>query len=114
LNLFSRLQERAQAGRPVRVALIGAGKFGSMFLAQVPTIPGLEVTAIADLDPDRARLACRNVGWDEERTRRTRFVASGTEAVGLDGVEVVIARRPGHRKPVSGTLSRHLPRSGTS
>ncbi|WP_046869549.1 NAD(P)H-dependent oxidoreductase [Microvirga massiliensis] len=90
MNLFSRLQERAQAGQRVRAALIGAGKFGSMFLAQVPTIPGLEVTAIADLDPDRARLACRTVGWDEERIRGTRFVASGIEAASLDGVDVVI------------------------
>jgi predicted homoserine dehydrogenase-like protein len=90
LNLLPRLQERAQAGQPVRAALIGAGKFGSMFLAQVPTIPGLEVTAIADLDPDRARLACRTVGWDEERIRGTRFVASGIEAAGLDRVDVVI------------------------
>jgi predicted homoserine dehydrogenase-like protein len=90
LNLLPRLQERAQAGRPVRVALIGAGKFGSMFLAQVPTIPSLEVTAIADLDPDRARLACRTVGWDEERIRATRFIASGAEAASLDGIDVEI------------------------
>ena len=41
-------------GRPVRVGLIGAGKFGSMFLAQVPATPGIEVAAIADLAPDRA------------------------------------------------------------
>lgn len=46
---------RVEAGRPVRVGLIRAGKFGSMFLAQVPTIGGLEVAVIADLDPDRAR-----------------------------------------------------------
>ena len=59
MNLMSKLAARAAAGRPVRVGLIGAGKFGSMFLAQVPTIPGLEVAVIADLDPDRAREACR-------------------------------------------------------
>jgi len=62
MNLSTLLSRRAEAGRPVRVALIGAGKFGSMFLSQVPTIPGLEVAAIADLDPDRARAACRAVG----------------------------------------------------
>ena len=44
----------ARAGKPVRVALIGAGKFGSMFLSQVPHTPGLEVPVIVDLDP-RAR-----------------------------------------------------------
>ncbi len=49
MNLHRLLQQRVAQGRPVRVALIGAGKFGSMFLAQVPTTPGLEVTTIADL-----------------------------------------------------------------
>ncbi len=52
---------RVAAGRPVRVGLIGAGKFGSMFLAQAPHSP-LLVTAIADLDVDRARRACSEVG----------------------------------------------------
>jgi predicted homoserine dehydrogenase-like protein len=33
-------------GPPVRVGLIGAGKFGSTFLSQVPTIRGLEVPVI--------------------------------------------------------------------
>ena len=52
MNLYRLLQER---GRPVRVGVIGAGKFGSMFLAQVPHTKGLEVAVIADLDPERAR-----------------------------------------------------------
>ena len=55
MNLMPRLAARAEAGRPVRCALIGAGKFGSMFLAQVPHIEGLEVAVIADLDPERAK-----------------------------------------------------------
>jgi predicted homoserine dehydrogenase-like protein len=90
MNLIPLLRARAEAGRPVRAALIGAGKFGSMFLSQVPTIPGLEVAAIADLDTDRARLACRNVGWDEARIGRTRFTDSGREACAAGDVEVVI------------------------
>ena len=90
MNLMRKLAARVEAGRPVRVGLIGAGKFGSMFLAQVPTIGGLEVAVIADLDPDRAREACRGVGWDEQRIARTRFVGSGREACTQDGVEMVI------------------------
>jgi len=45
-----------------------------MFLSQAPTIPGLDVTVIADLDTDRARAQCREVGWDAGRISRTRFV----------------------------------------
>jgi predicted homoserine dehydrogenase-like protein len=90
MNLTSLLRKRVEAGRPVRAALIGAGKFGSMFLSQVPTIAGLDVAVIADLDPERARGACRNVGWDEARIGATRFVDNGRAACEADGVEVVI------------------------
>src|SRR4051812_3199867 len=73
MNLHRLLNARHAAGKPVRVALIGAGKFGSMFLSQVPHTPGLEVSVIIDLDRDRAREACRTVGWDAERIARTAF-----------------------------------------
>ena len=89
MNLSSLARARADAGRPVRVALIGAGKFGSMFLAQVPHIAGLSVTHIADLDPERARAACRTVGWSAERIAATRFLDDGLEAVRAE-VDVVI------------------------
>jgi predicted homoserine dehydrogenase-like protein len=90
LNLQSLLAARVAAKGPIRVGLIGAGKFGSMFLAQVPAIAGIEVAVIADLDPDRARAACRNVGWDAARIARTRFVARGNDAIGDERIEVVI------------------------
>src|SRR5437763_3174937 len=91
MNLHRLLQQRVMAGLPpVRVGLIGAGKFGSMFLSQVPTIRGVEVPVIADLDPDRARLACHRVGWDAARIERTAFVASGNEACGYPDVDVVV------------------------
>ena len=90
MSLHRLLQQRAGAGRPVRVGLIGAGKFGSMFLNQVPTMPGLEVSVIADLDPERARNACRTVGWDTSRLARTAFVASGLDACAVPEVEVVV------------------------
>src|ERR1700752_90029 len=81
-------QRRSAAGQPVRVGLIGAGKFGSMFLNQVPTIVGLEVPAIADLDPERAQEACRRVGGDARRAARARFLASGAELCAPPGVDV--------------------------
>jgi predicted homoserine dehydrogenase-like protein len=90
MNLYRLLQRRAANGQPVRVGLIGAGKFGSMFLSQVPTTPGLEVAAIADLSPDRARQACRNVGWTEERISATRFVDDAGAMIAFPEVEVVV------------------------
>ena len=90
MNLYRLLQKRAAAGRPVRVGLIGAGKFGSMFLSQVPTTPGLEVAAIADLSPDRARAACRGVGWTEERIAAVRITDDAMAMIAAGDVEVVV------------------------
>lgn len=90
MNLARLAAERAEAGNPVTAALIGAGKFGSMFLSQVPTIAGLRVSAIADLDPERARAACRAVGWSEERIAATAFVEDGRALAARDDVEVII------------------------
>ena len=90
MNLARLAAEAAANGKPVRAGLIGAGKFGSMFLAQVPTIDGLDVSAIADLDPDRARTACRTVGWDESRVSATTFLDDGAALAARDDVDVVI------------------------
>jgi predicted homoserine dehydrogenase-like protein len=90
MNLYRLLQKRADAGRKVRVGLIGAGKFGSMFLSQVPTTRGLEVAAIADLSPDRAKQACRNVGWADERIAATRFVDDAAAMIASPDVEIVV------------------------
>jgi predicted homoserine dehydrogenase-like protein len=90
MNLHSLLAARVEAGKPVRVGLIGAGKFGSMFLAQVPSISGVEVTLICDRDLDRARAACRTVGWDAGRVARTDFSERGCDACTDERVEVVV------------------------
>ena len=90
MNLQSLLAARVHAGKPVRVGLVGAGKFGSMFLAQVPSIAGLEVVLICDRDVDRARAACRTVGWDAGRIARTQFSTRGADACVDELVEVVV------------------------
>ena len=84
------LNARRAAGKPVRVALIGAGKFGSMFLSQVPHTPGLEVPVIVDLDPERAREACRTVGWDDDADRGDTFHRRWRQGAIGDDIEVVV------------------------
>ncbi len=87
MNLHHKLQQRAAQGRPIRVGLIGAGKFGSMFLAQVPRTPGIHMVGIADLSPEAA---CRNlerVGWEAQRVQATSLDAAlrdGNTHVGDD------------------------------
>ena len=67
MNLHKLLLERAAAGKPLRVGLIGAGKFGTMFLAQALRTPGLHLLGVADLAPERARESMLRVGWPAER-----------------------------------------------
>jgi predicted homoserine dehydrogenase-like protein len=67
MNLHRLLQQRSSEGRPLRVALVGAGKFGSMFLAQARRTPGIHVVVVADLAPQRARESLGRTGWDAPR-----------------------------------------------
>ena len=68
MSLYQKLQARAAANKPIRVALIGAGKFGSMYLAQIPRTPGIHLVAIADLSPETARKNLARVGWSPEQS----------------------------------------------
>jgi predicted homoserine dehydrogenase-like protein len=63
MSLYLQLQQRAAQQKPVRVALIGAGKFGAMYLSQVPRTPGVHLVGIADLSIDNARANLNRVGW---------------------------------------------------
>ncbi len=87
MSLYRQLQQRAADGRPIRVGLIGAGKFGAMYLAQVPRTPGVHLAAIADLSPDGARANLQRVGWQPERVAAASIdeaIRSGTTHVGDD------------------------------
>ncbi len=71
MSLHQKLQQRAAEGRPIRIGLIGAGKFGSMYLAQIPRTPGVQLVAIADLSPAAARVNLERVGWEAARANAT-------------------------------------------
>ena len=67
MSLHLQLQQRAAQNKPVRVVLIGAGKFGAMYLSQVPRTPGVHLVGIADLSMDNARANLARVGWPEHQ-----------------------------------------------
>ena len=69
MSLHAQLQQRAANNNPIRIGLIGAGKFGSMYLSQIPRTPGVHLVAIADLSPANARTNLARVGWQPERTQ---------------------------------------------
>ena len=64
MNLSNMLKTRIKAKKPVRVGLIGAGKFGSMILSQARHIEGIAITAVADLNIKKIKESFRRVGWD--------------------------------------------------
>ena len=67
MNLYAKLSARAESGDPLRVGMIGVGKFGSMFLAQVAKLPGVHMVGVADLSPHNARSNMALIGWAPER-----------------------------------------------
>ena len=72
MNLYTLLQQRAEENNPIRIGVIGAGKFGTMFLSQARLTPGFQIAGIADLDPGRAKEACLRTGWpDDQLTYQT-------------------------------------------
>jgi predicted homoserine dehydrogenase-like protein len=101
VNLHAKLLERAAAGRPVTVGLIGAGKFGTMFLAQARLTAGMHLVGVADLNVARARSQLKTAGWDEPayaardpgdafRNRAT-FVTDDAHAlIAFPDIEVVV------------------------
>ena len=63
MNLHAKLQEREAQGKPLCIGVIGAGKFGSMYIAQVPRTPGVHLAGIADLSPANVKVNLARVGW---------------------------------------------------
>jgi predicted homoserine dehydrogenase-like protein len=99
MNLYQKLKQRQD--RPLRVGLIGAGKFAAMYLAQVPNTPGVHLAGIADLQPQNARANLTRVGWkagsyaaaslNEALERRTTHLGEDWQAlVSHPAIEIVI------------------------
>ena len=88
--LEKKIDELIDNKKHVNVTLIGAGKFGSMFLSQAPYTKGLNVFTICDLNIDRAKKACRDVGWNEDRINNVIFTEDFEKAINNDEVDVVV------------------------
>ena len=93
MNFHRKLLERKAAGMPLRVAVIGAGKFGTMYLAQARRTPGVHLVGVADFSVPRAREALTRTGWVAEQFAARSLddaAKAGATHVG-DDVEALIA-----------------------
>ena len=87
MSLYAKLQQRAADNKPIRIGLIGAGKFGSMYLAQIPRTPGVHLVGIADLNPAGAHVNLNRVGWKSASRQATSIdhaIKTGSTHVGDD------------------------------
>jgi predicted homoserine dehydrogenase-like protein len=94
-SLSTKLAERERSGNPIQVGLIGAGKFGSMFISQCHTTPGMRLAAIADLSLDRAKAALSRTGypsskWDTSATLSiSEGIAAGKTVITQDSAAMI-------------------------
>ena len=88
--MIEKLEQRAAKGRPVRVAMIGCGKFGTMFAAQLRLTPGMELITIAELDPTRARANLESAGWSGDEVDRIAIFEDADRMIATDPLDVVI------------------------
>lgn len=68
MSLHRQLQQLAANHQSIKVGLIGAGKFGSMYLSQIPNTPGVQLVGIADLSPVGVKKNLERVGWKDEQS----------------------------------------------
>ncbi|HJS33432.1 MAG TPA: Gfo/Idh/MocA family oxidoreductase [Alphaproteobacteria bacterium] len=101
MNLSRMLKERHAERRPVTVGLIGAGKFGTMFLSQARSTEGMHVVAVADLNLARAREQLRMASWpdaqfaatsldDAIKSGRTLITDDAQRMIAHPGIEVIV------------------------
>ena len=94
-SLSTKLAKREAAGNPIQVGIIGAGKFGSMFISQSHRTPGIRLAAIADLSKERALLAIKRTGYPKDRFDETASISisegikAGKTAITTDSAELI-------------------------
>jgi len=101
MNLYAKLQQREAQGKPLRLGVIGAGKFATMYIAQVPRTPGVHLLGIADLNPAYAKANLERTGWAPEhfgapsldaalKERRTHLGEDWRALVAHPAIDIVI------------------------
>ena len=90
--MHKRLLALDEENMPLRVAVIGCGRFGSMVAAQVLRAPGMELSVVCDLDAERALEVLRLSGRDADEAVITSKVGEANDA--LDMGQIVVTEDP--------------------
>jgi len=86
--LFEQLQRRESQGRPIRIGVIGAGTFGTQIVAQTCRMQGMRVSALAELDLERARRALALGGIQGERVCEAETSSAINDAIRNDSAAI--------------------------
>src|SRR5690349_7519818 len=84
--ILAALEARETAGRPVRVALVGAGRFGTTVAAAVGQMRGMRLPLVCDTRPESARMAVEAGSRGGHRTA----VTDAVDAVLQSDADVVV------------------------
>jgi predicted homoserine dehydrogenase-like protein len=84
VGLTERLRAREQAGAPVRVGVIGAGRFGTMVICTLAAMRGMRPAVVADIDGARALQALAAAGFASDGVVRAGTAAQATAAISRD------------------------------
>lgn len=101
MNLYAMLQEKYKQKKPLRVGIIGTGKFGTMYLSQVKKVQGVHLVGIAELNIPRAFENLKRTLWPDEqvnaktleeayKTGKTCVIESGDELIASPFTEIII------------------------
>lgn len=91
MSYRTRLAAReAEIGRPLRVGLVGAGQMGRGFAAQLVRMPGITLSAVLDVQRERAEEALGQAGItasSASTTDKAALAIENGESVALGGID---------------------------
>jgi predicted homoserine dehydrogenase-like protein len=79
--LRARLADRETEGRPVRVGVIGAGRFGTMILCQLASMRGMRPSVVAEVNGERGLHALARAGFPAADVVRTNHAGRINQAI---------------------------------
>ncbi len=81
MELVTKLRARQAEGNPVRVGIVGCGQMGSGLAHTLNRIEGMEIRAIADIEPKRGIDVFREMGYGESHVVVTEKLSDAQDAL---------------------------------
>ena len=90
MTLYGKLLEREAQHNPIKVGVIGAGQMGTGMVAQISTIPGMEVRGISDIRLENAQKAAQAYNASANEAVDILTSTDFKEIIDSDDVEVLV------------------------